>query len=324
MCTHIYNSVYGLSCKDEMGNDVISWTIFKLPAGTTYYYYEHNTSAFSQSPYSLNDTEHGAATYTMDQLWKDTSIQYVLYNDEQPFQLNYNFSVGHAKAVLMWNSGGGIMIQHSVPKWPYGPAIVEGYVGLPSNAYTYGQHMTCFPVTLGDVKIIAASLMYVVPNIYDYRCSGEECVGEMSEVIGGSYNSSAVCRTWTLHNMYTLFQKTTQWGQDLWDGCVGVYYASNLYVESWIHGNAIGPVCTPYQTLDIMNLDYMGSSFSEYNDHSKWAIGSAEKDGGSLVCMGDINRMTTQFVRGGGALCWSDSVLWGFLHSSIVQSNTCV
>ncbi len=312
----VCNMTHAISCKDESGATIDSWTIFKLPAGTSYFYYEKN-GTLSSSPYSLNDTEHGALSHTMDQLWKSSS-QYILYNDENPFQSVYNFSVGHAKGVLLWDSAGGIMIQHSIPKFPYGPAIVGQYSGIPSNAYTYGQHITCFPMTLGDIKLFSYSLPLVIPNIYDSACSGATCVGNMEHVIRGAYNNSALCETYTMHNMYMLFQKTTQWNNDLWSGCVGPYYRNNLYVESWIHGNAIGPVCSPYNTLDIMSVNMGGVQYSEYNDHSKWALGASP-----LVCFGDINRMTTQYVRGGGTFCWFDETLWNILSQSIVSSNHC-
>jgi len=308
--------IYSISCKDESGADTTSWTIFKLPAGTTYLYYEKNTT-FHTSPYSLNDTTHGSLTHTMDQLWKD-SPQYILYNDEQPFQVNYNFTVGHTKAVLMWNRYGGIMIQHSIPKFPYGPKLVEEYSGIPNNAYTYGQHITCFPLTLGDLKIISYSLPLAIPNIYDSSCAGIECLGNFGNVIAGAYNTSTICTQGELHNMYMMFQKTTQWGKDLWADCVGFYLQSNLQVESWIHGNAIGPTCWPFHTVDVSSLDFLGYSFSEYNDHSKWAISASP-----LVCFGDINRMTTQFIRGGGAFCWADYGLWNILSNAIQSTNQC-
>ncbi len=308
--------LYAITCKNEEGVDVNSWTIFKLPASTSYFYYERNAS-LAYSPYSLNDTQHGALTHTMQQAWKD-STQYILYNDENPFQINYNFSVGHAKGALLWDSEGGIFLQHSIPKFPYGPAITSTYVGIPSNAYTYGQHITCFPMTLGDIKLFSYSLPLIIPNIYDTKCNGSLCLGILKNVIQGQYNTSAICETYTLHNMYMLFQKTTQWNNDLWATCVGPYYRNNLRVESWIHGNNIGPICNPYDTLDVMSINMNGVQYSEYNDHSKWAIGESP-----LVCFGDINRMTTQYVRGGGTFCWFDSVLWNILSSSITSTNHC-
>lgn len=306
-----------LSCKDEYGDDTLSWTIFKLPASTSYLYYQKNTS-FYTSPYSLNDTTNGALTHTMDQLWKNTP-QYILYNDEEPFQVDYNFSVGHTKAILMWNNAGGIMIQHSIPKFPYGPKLVDSYSGIPSNAYTYGQHMTCFPLSLGDLELISYSLPMILPNIYDTSCIGVECVGNFPNVIAGEYNTSAICTQWSLQNMIMMFQKTAQWGQDLWAECIGTYYQTNLRVESWIHGNAIGPTCSPYDTVDIQTISFIQNTFSEYHDHSKWAIGSSP-----IVCFGDINRMTSQYERGGGAFCWNDSDLWNILSTSIKDSNQCI
>jgi hypothetical protein len=48
-----------------------------------------------------------------------------------------------------------------------------------------------------------------------------------------------------------------------------------------------------------------GVTFKETQDHSKWAI--ADASSGSpprpFVCIGGINRMTSQFTRGGSTFC---------------------
>ena len=36
----IFNPVSSVSCKDESGSNIPTWTIMKLPQGTDYYYYD--------------------------------------------------------------------------------------------------------------------------------------------------------------------------------------------------------------------------------------------------------------------------------------------
>jgi len=118
-------AINALSCKDETGTDIPTWSIMKLPKGTDYYYYDTN-NGFSFSSHSLNDTMEGALSHTMAQLWSQTT-QYVLYNDEPPNQITYNFSVAHSKAIWMWDEESAILITHSIPKFPRGPKETPKY-----------------------------------------------------------------------------------------------------------------------------------------------------------------------------------------------------
>jgi hypothetical protein len=70
----------------------------------------------------------------------------------------------------------------------------------------------------------------------------------------------------------------------------------------------------------VQNLSYpFGLAFTEYNDHSKWAVGLSE----GYVCASDINRMTTQFERGGSAFCFKDETLAAALRDAITGADSC-
>ncbi len=42
-----------------------------------------------------------------------------------------------------------------------------------------------------------------------------------------------------------------------------------------------------------------------------------------VVCFGDINRMTSQFKRGGGATCINNEKIWKQFYSAVVSSDSC-
>jgi hypothetical protein len=75
-----------------------------------------------------------------------------------------------------------------------------------------------------------------------------------------------------------------------------------------------------YDTLDIQGLAFFPDfSWSETQDHSKWGIAVNT----SAVCFGDINRMTTQYVRGGGTVCWQDTYLSMLLRKATTGTDSC-
>lgn len=316
VCYNIQSPVSALSCKDESGLDIPTWTIMKLPKSTDYYYYDTNTG-YNFSPNSLNDTENGALSFTMKQMW-DSNTQYIIYNDSPPNQENYNFSVAHSKGVWMWNDKTAIVVTHSIPKFPQGPQEQEIYTGLMENAWEYGQAASCFKVSLSSLPNILSLIRATNPSIYEQSCNN--CYNKVPYQM--NLNTSIPCNTYKINGSHTLFTKQSSDNIDIWASCIAPYFSSQVSVESWIHGTTDGPYCPPdysYPTLDIQSLQFPGGeSFKEYYDHSKWGILKSPN-----VCFGDLNRVTTQKTRAGSVYCWKDSELWNQLNELIVSTNSC-
>lgn len=84
--------------------------------------------------------------------------------------------------------------------------------------------------------------------------------------------------------------------------------------------------------VDLQMLtDHQGNKLTDYHwpytkDHAKWAISEAPEERGqkdtdnelptqfSWVCIADMNRMTSQEKRGGGAICFHEPLLWQGLN----------
>ena len=176
----------------------------------------------------------------------------------------------------------------------------------------------------------------------------------------GRISKAAICVFYTIYTQggepHLFFSKSTQWNKDLWFSCVAPTVKEDLIVESWIRGSAIGPSCSSSYTVnDVTSVSFSSQfSWTEYNDrrapktesegdpfsfssqmdlhaesegdpfsfssqmdHSKWATNT----NGSLTCHGDINRMTTQFARGGTATCFSNPFY--NLEKAIAKENIC-
>jgi len=312
-----------LQCKSDIGVTVDMWVAFKGPKGADYDYWD-TTTPLGASKHSMNDTTVGALGATLSQLWL-ASTEYLIWNDSPPGAVNYNYTVGHSKGVWAWNldSGDAIIVQHSVPQFPQGPSAVEKYVGLGSNAWMYGQHAACFHTTVAELARLAPLAELAVPGIYDSRVS----VGTPAALLAladGAFSAAPVCDSISFETVggvnITYFAKSTQWNNELYSQCVAPALQTSLLVESWIRGSAEGPSCNGATTVnDVQSLSYPGGlAFTEYDDHSKWAISIDA----TLFCASDINRMTTQFERGGGAYCF-ESALAQSMASVITKTDTC-
>lgn len=313
--------INALSCKDESGDNVSSWSILKLPRGTEYYYYDINNE-LSLSPHSLNDTMVGALAHTMKQLWTN-DINYKLYNDEPPFQEEYNFTVGHSKGVWMWDINSAVLVTHSIPKFPVGPKTDSEYMGLLENAWDYGQSMSCIEISLSSLEQIFSTLAAEVPLVYEESCNTAGlCTNDIQKDTIQELNATISCSTELIDNKYVMFVKTSENEIDIWSDCIAEYFGTEMRVESWVHGELEGSYCPPdvnFRTLDIKSVNFGdGNSFVEYDDHSKWGLGVSP-----LVCYGDMNRVTTQKTRGGSTYCWKDATLWNNMNAIINSTSTC-
>ena len=315
-------SAFSLSCLNEKGDFVDTWTILKSPQTSNDYLYAEENKTFYKPDNSLNDTTTGAFSLTLQQVW-NTDVSYLLYNDEPPFSTSYNFTVGHTKGILVVdNQNTGFWIQHSIPQFPVGPAETNTYMGLLRNAYTYGQNAYCISISAKTADQLAYAFHLNLPNLYDTYLTNEvkESYKNITSLVEGHYSTDPICYSTPITSIngteHIVFTKTTQWNNDLWSECVALNLQNNFSIESWLRGNEIGPSCSQFDVTDIESV-YFNSEFnwSEYNDHSKWATSTD----GLWTCYGDINRMTTQYVRGGGAICYKGNQ--ELLNAIQTQSN---
>ena len=310
-------------CKSDTGAVVDSWFQVKGPRGTDSLYYDGTTGGFVQPTHDLNDTKAGSLASTLNQLWSEKTTDYIIFNDEPAGSTGYNFSVGHTKGVWAWNveQDSAIVLQHSVPLFPLGPSQTSTYRGLGGNAWMYGQHLACFSFSVTTLAELAEQTILTVPDIYDSRISAS-APQALIALAQGAFSTDPLCNLTVVQttgsHIMTYYAKSSQWNNELYASCIAPSTDESLLVESWIRGSAEGPSCGSLDVLDVQNLSYpFGLTFTEYNDHSKWAIGR------DLVCASDINRMTTQYLRGGSAFCFHDTVLAEALRTAVQSTDSC-
>lgn len=109
-----------------------------------------------------------------------------------------------------------------------------------------------------------------------------------------------------------------------------------MEVQSWLLGRGAMPsMCQPRSRFESLNVRHVsvraaGRGWDNTFDHSKWALsipaGNTSGGGGvqGVVCVGDLNRMEGQLLRGGGALCFARSTpLWLAFRGLVTAIEGC-
>jgi deoxyribonuclease-2 len=327
-----FASVFAISCRDESGAAVDLWQALKYNKGTQYLYSDTNQPTPTLSPHSMNDTNAGALAYTTRQLWDQSTVTYILYNDGPPDANGGQpeMTPGHTKGyAAVANDGSAFLVIHSIPKFPTGPANASTYTALESNAWMYGQSALCLTLNATTLADVLVQMQLNAPQVYDWRAdptapAAAAAAAAITALGSGVVNAASICQSTVYETQgsasFTYFAKSKQWNNELYSECVASHFQTPLLVESWIRGSATGPSCTTTeQVLDVQDLNYDGYDLTEYNDHSKWAVATTQP----IVCIGDINRMTTQYGRGGGTACIESQPLADFLRGAIQKTNLC-
>lgn len=331
-----------ISCLDDSGKPVDWFVAYKLPHtlpnpvqdGYGYTYMDANTGGFVTSKFSAAQKS-SAMGATLEPVYeaaeKDTdSLAYVFYNDENPEGKEF-FDYGHSKGVVVFNTEGGFWLVHSVPKYPNN--VADGY-GYPHSGTYYGQMFFCVNFNASEFDTIGKQLRFNGPHVHDSNLP-VSMAGKFPNIkslinddfiLDEPFNSSAKLVS-SGGKDFIHFAKNKNFGHDLYAAFVAPGLQTSLLAETWQHGSRkTGSSCDSEFTVEnIIRLDVKSNaddySFVNYKDHSKYVL--AKSGDIPYVCIGDINRMETQFERGGGTLCTKDKQLWTTFKSVVTEIDSC-
>jgi len=333
-----------LDCLDNAGKAVPWFFTYKFPNGYDIAYVDSsssNSQYLKQFERPLDDkTSPVALIRTLRQLSKKStslvqplnqtdfagSSEYLLYND-QPDKGIASSEYGHTKGVVASDGAKGIWLVHSTPHFPSASGSSAFY--FPETEIKYGQTFLCFSFAVSDLNKVAGQLLYNHPYVYasTYSDSTGSKYPNLGKVLAKEWITDAASNVASV-GKFTSFAKNSEWNDDLYEKMIATHYKSDLYVESWLRGSKEGSYCKPkypYEVVDVSSMVAGSTSganvtWTEGDDHAKWAV---MLDGSSNLCIGDINRMTTQRNRGGGAVCFSNSGLSSMLYNSIDSGFDC-
>ena len=317
--------------------------------GTEYLYCDAASPALPKALSShdmipANILETGALVNTIQQLRdaaarQDPQVGWIFYNDEhlkvkkESVQQD-NFDFGHTKGVLAFDleTNTAFWMLHSWPCYPSIPAVDP-----PSSLF--GQTFLC--ITLRDVatadmiagmfrdqsqpQIIGIHL----PEAFDSKMYPNLLQLVNNTVYTSVPLGSSQPRNITFNSKngteFRLFAKSKDWmapAKDLYSDYIGPTLGVDLEVETWQTGETDHDSDGTHTTQDIqwIDLSALGLNYAwnfRFHDHSKWAVSKDPdtQDETDWVIVADINRVDTQYKRGGVGIAFQNRELAHSLHS---------
>jgi len=220
---------------------------------------------------------------------------------DAPAQLKSHSTGGHCKGILAWNATHISWLVHSVPNFPreFNGSTISP---IEPSEHIYGQSF--FHVTRqADEAFIKQAIAHIyLMNAHIFMKHNVPDVQQPKDMIS----------TLSFSEEITHIAKSPKMEIDIYSEYLTIY-AMDWYVETWKRGHAITTV-SPIK--DITNLSIFGVKYKESQDHSKWAACD------QYYWIGDLNRMTSQYKRGGGGFVIKNQGVASALKSIIIATES--
>jgi deoxyribonuclease II len=216
---------------------------------------------------------------------------WIVYNDEVEGH-NVSSSHGHCKGILAWNSNMITWMIHSVPKFP--TVFDSRQISQIAEAeLIYGQSFVFLQLSSSLLMDVLTQIKIMNPYVY------------ISTISLSDIKSSESIRETILHENITHIAKARHWGRDIYEH-IAERHSGVWLAETWVRGDEckdservkdVHEICWP---LPVERSTGRVKKYKRTQDHSKYACSDQH------VYIGDINRMKSQFHRGGGGIVIKD------------------
>ncbi|KAL4475090.1 hypothetical protein ABPG74_001786 [Tetrahymena malaccensis] len=317
-------------CLNQQGKKVDWFIALKLPSGAEYAYCDsENCSTLRIQSQPLDDVNSSPLFKTLKQIQQVQSDQYstIFWNDQPPTQ-SASSTYAHAKGVMGIGSEQGFLIVHSTPKFP---EISNGNIvlGIQPNQQIYGQHYFCISTSTPELDRIASAYNVDYPFVYSGYVSKIHSqfpyFTRMLKNIRDVEKDQDTINFKTSKGVSMIkFSKSGKWVVPFYDNVAAANLKTSLFVESWGSPQE-NPDCNTdgYSVNSNTFIDFQqnGIQYKWTKDHSKYAISSNTSK--PYVCLGDINRQTSQWKRGGGTVCFQNQQVYNNFRKIMVQQQDC-
>jgi hypothetical protein len=118
-----------------------------------------------------------------------------------------------------------------VPLYPVGPEDTAEYEGLSEDAHRFAQSFLCVSLNMSEISALAELMLLNAPDVYGFNVTNMTAttypsIGNLST---GHFNHAATCDYREIHGM-TVFAKSGEWNNGLWESCVTPTFQTSLCV----------------------------------------------------------------------------------------------
>ena len=248
-----------------------------------------------------------------------------IYNDETGHIINEPADIhhkkGHCKGIVAWNNKRISWLCHSLPNFP---KFFDGKIisDIETGELIYGQSFQYIELDYSEEMItnIIKQLHIMEANIFinNSACGRDNFqILEQIKITNLKQNWwQGGCTPLKLSTTITHIAKPPHCHIDIYSDYLVEKYNHLWKVETWIRGHHIleEPLSevsldSSLKIIDITTLQFEDITWTEKQDHSKWATTAP----GSHYWIGDLNRMTSQYKRGGGGfICMDQNIASAF------------
>lgn len=336
-------------CKDQSGRDVDWFIVYKLPKmqpskenfvtpkGGEFVYVDANTPKSTQTWTLSNQNmldQNNPVARTLKPLFEPSQdLLYVAYNDQPPPGYNGTRN-GHCKGVVLFDSGTGVWLLHSVPRF-VGDIGARGRYSFPDNGKENAQLFMCITFRSSELDSIGKQLRMEYANVYA-KASPNQLLdrhkqmgllfkesyirGRGQDLLVGNLTSAGGRR-------FLSVAKRATYDKDIYSGVLTGLVRDDLVVQSWRNGagDKLPADCDTAYTVvhtDLVKLalpERRSITFKTEEDHSKWAVAVDRP----VFCIASTNRMESQLRRGGEAVCVEDTLLSKLFRKSAIVNTGC-
>lgn len=312
----------------------------------------HESWKFSDKNIADQDSIFGQTISPLYQEDRQDKRSFLMYSDQPPEtddekdkvvikerseKRKSSSSLAHAKGILAMDTNTGFWLIHSVPQFP--DNVTSRKYSYPSSGKENGQVALCISFETGkELDHIVTQLLCMRANIYKYSMNAKflETNPGISDLMARRWPKKVAQSTQEIRSMngviFTSYARNSKSEKkDLYLEIIAPSIGSDLLVESWRRGSGdpLSSNCSfKFKVNNVRSVELTfnesrgpshTSAWSYLEDHSKWAIGTEKP----ATCIGDINRMASQYKRGGGSVCLMDLQVWQVMKDSVHEVEGC-
>jgi len=336
-----FTEIFSHRCLGLYGETVDWWAMLKTSAqssstnayvknGTSFAYVDSKTTSlqFLSADVTSKTSPLGR---TLLPVYHDSPELSFMYNDETP-DGKTSGSYGHTKGVISYKNKEGFWLIHSVPAFPPAPPNEYGYS---TKANIYGQSFLCTSLNAANLNKVGILQQHNHPQIYHSNISSDAAslMPDLAAAMKGTSKTGTPATT--IQKISTLgganftgYGKNAPWGQDLQPNLIIPDIKADMVWETWMRPYE-APFCPArpakqcYSAATLSGALQSGGTYNwkETEDHSKWGVTTETSK--PYTCIGDINRMTSQRKRGGGAMCTTNPTVHRMFLGLIKTKDSC-